>query len=67
MFGSMEQQTHQRLFFNFREELKALCRKPRGEFKSSVSVGTLLELECKYAEAETAMVEAQHKRVMESE
>jgi hypothetical protein len=55
---------HQQLFYAFKEELKAACRNPKGGFRSSVSVKTLLELECKYAEAETAMMDAQHKRVI---
>jgi hypothetical protein len=56
--------SHQELFSKFREELKAACRNPKGGFRSSVSVKTILELECKYAEAETAMMDEQHKRVM---
>lgn len=52
------EQTHQRLFYKFREELKTLCRKPDGSFHATVSVQKLLELECRYAEAETAMYDA---------
>jgi hypothetical protein len=55
---------HQKLFSDFREDLKRLCRNPKGGFRPSVSVKALLELECKYAESETAMMDAQHKRVM---
>jgi hypothetical protein len=57
---------HPKLFNALRAELRAICRNPLGGFKNNVSVGTLLDLECRYAEAETAIMDAQHKRVMES-
>lgn len=55
---------HQELYYAFRTELKDACRNPKGGFRASVSVKTILELECKYAEMETAMMDEQHKRVM---
>ena len=58
--------THQRLFFEFRLELKQLCRDHTGGFRETVRVDNLLNLEQRYAEAETAMMKADRKRVMES-
>lgn len=47
---------HQRLFYALCDELKALTRTPDHGFKRSVSVAAIIDLECRYAEAETEMM-----------
>ena len=46
---------HQTLFYMLCAELKKLTRTSSGHFKKSVSVKEILDLECAYAEADTAL------------
>jgi hypothetical protein len=53
---AVAERDHQLMFYAFCEELKALTRGKDHSFKRTVPVKAILELECRYAEADHAMI-----------
>lgn len=54
MYGHVN---HQTLFYSFCRDLKALTRRKNGQFRRTISVKALLDLEADYALAESRMMD----------
>jgi len=62
--AAVEATNHQQLFYALCEDLKALTRGKKWAFKTAVSTKALLEMECRYAEAETRMMREATTRIL---